>query len=77
MIWQTAGRGPTCFYVASGGNRTIIGDNGMQPVRRIGRRNLSQVDLAATDVFDPILIKAGALGNHLPYCDMMVSPNRR
>ncbi len=58
-------------------DQVITRDNGLQPVRWIGRRNLSRADLAATPDFNPIVIRAGALGNNLPQWDMAVSPNHR
>ncbi|SFS54622.1 Hemolysin-type calcium-binding repeat-containing protein [Sulfitobacter marinus] len=55
----------------------ITRDNGLQPVRWIGRRNLSRAELVAAPRFHPIMIRAGALGNNLPQWDMVVSPNHR
>jgi len=52
-------------------------DNGMQPVRWIGRRNLNRDNLLSTPGFNPVRIKAGAFGDGVPQRDMMVSPNHR
>ncbi len=52
-------------------------DNGFQPVRWVGRRDLSANELAAQTSLHPVLIGAGALGDNLPTQDMMVSPQHR
>lgn len=59
------------------GDRVITRDNGIQPIRWIGRRDLSVAELAAASNLRPVRIKAGALGQGLPERDMMVSPNHR
>jgi len=46
-------------------------DNGPQPIRRIGRRDLGQIDLLACPGQKPIHIPAGVCGNDLP---LFVSP---
>lgn len=58
-------------------DQAITRDNGFQPVRWVGRRNLNSADLATKPDFHPVLIRAGALGNGLPQWDMVVSPNHR
>ncbi|MFK7835565.1 MAG: Hint domain-containing protein [Sulfitobacter sp.] len=55
----------------------ITRDNGPQPLRWVGRRNLNRQELTQMHQHFPILIKAGALGNGIPERDMMVSPNHR
>ncbi|MGH1445660.1 MAG: Hint domain-containing protein [Cognatishimia sp.] len=52
-------------------------DHGLQKIRWIGTRHLSKSDLNETPFLQPVLIRAGALGNALPDRDMMVSPNHR
>ena len=52
-------------------------DNGLQPVRWIGKRDLNLVDLVVQPSLQPIRIAAGALSHGLPDRDMMVSPQHR
>ena len=59
------------------GDRVITRDNGIQPIRWVGRRELSVAELAAASHLNPVRIKAGALGHGLPERDMLVSPNHR
>ena len=59
------------------GDRVLTRDNGYQPVRWVGRRDLTPGDLAANPRFSPIRIARGALGDRLPARDMMVSPQHR
>ncbi|WP_270727168.1 Hint domain-containing protein [Shimia sp. Alg240-R146] len=46
-------------------------DNGMQPVLWVGRRHLTQADLAENPKLQPVRIRAGSLGNER---DLIVSP---
>lgn len=59
------------------GDMVLTRDNGAQPLRWIGRRNLHRQDLARMPAYHPILIRAGALGKSSPQRDMLVSPNHR
>ncbi|MBT9383685.1 Hint domain-containing protein [Pseudooceanicola sp. CBS1P-1] len=59
------------------GDRVITRDNGIQPLRWIGRRHLSAEELAAHPQLQPVRIRRGALGHGLPERDMLVSPNHR
>ncbi len=59
------------------GDMVVTRDNGTQPVRWVGRRNLSPADLMKMPAYFPIMIRAGALGKNTPLRDMMVSPNHR
>ncbi len=52
-------------------------DNGLQPVRWIGRKLLDQSDLSLAPHLRPIRILKGALGNGVPNRDMEVSPQHR
>ncbi len=52
-------------------------DNGLQPLRWIGRRDLSIADLIVQPKLQPIQIAAGSLDRGLPERDMMVSPQHR
>lgn len=59
------------------GDKVLTRDKGYQPIRWLGRRDLTTQDLALRPNFNPILIRAGALGNGLPERDMTVSPQHR
>lgn len=59
------------------GDRVFTRDNGIQEIRWIGARTLSQADLLMNADFAPVLIRQGALGNGMPERDQMVSPNHR
>lgn len=61
--------GPRPAETLKEGDLVLTADNGLQPIRWIGRRRVSGLDRLA-----PILIKAGALGN---YRDLLVSPQHR
>lgn len=52
-------------------------DNGSQKIRWIGRRRLSEADLARNATLYPVRILAGALGNGLPERDLLVSRQHR
>lgn len=52
-------------------------DNGLQPIRWIGRRELDANDLAFCPDLRPIRIRAGALGPNMPVRDLEVSPQHR
>ncbi|MFQ6552973.1 Hint domain-containing protein [Aestuariibius insulae] len=52
-------------------------DDGLQPIRWIGRKHVSAAELEAHPNLQPILIREGALGASAPDRDMMVSPQHR
>lgn len=52
-------------------------DCGYQPVRWIGSRTLSRMDMAANPNLRPIRIRAGALAQNRPVEDLVVSPQHR
>ncbi|MGC1497994.1 MAG: Hint domain-containing protein [Sulfitobacter sp.] len=58
-------------------DQVVTRDNGVQPLRWVGRRNLHRADLAKMPAYFPIMIRADALGKGMPQRDMMVSPNHR
>ncbi len=70
-------RGEVAVEELQAGDRVLTRDHGLQPLRWVGRRDLSQTDLAREPRFSPIRIEMGALGSNLPARDMMVSPQHR
>lgn len=52
-------------------------DRGLQSIRWIGTKVLTQVDLAKAPHLRPIRIRKGALGKNVPNRDMQVSPQHR
>ena len=52
-------------------------DNGFQPLRWIGSRRFSGLDLCLRPQLKPIRIRAGALGDGRPQTDLVVSPQHR
>lgn len=59
------------------GDRVSTLDEGLQPVRWVGRRQLGPGDLAANSKLRPVRIAAGALGHGRPARDLLVSPQHR
>ena len=59
------------------GDLVATRDEGLQPVRWIGRRDLSLADLIVQPQLQPVRIAAGALAAGCPARDMMVSPQHR
>ncbi len=59
------------------GDRIVTRDNGIQPIRWIGSKRLSTLDLARNPHLCPILLRRGSLGDNLPERDIWVSPNHR
>jgi hypothetical protein len=59
------------------GDLVLTRDNGYQPIRWTGRRDLSHAELIVEPRFNPVCIAQGALGAGLPVRDMRVSPQHR
>lgn len=55
----------------------VTRDNGLRRIYWIGRRDLGLAELRAEKALQPVLIRAGALGEGQPSRDMIVSPNHR
>jgi len=53
------------------GDLILTADNGFQPVRWVGRRNVTQTDLALYPQLRPVIIRKGTFGNQR---DLRVSP---
>lgn len=61
----------------SPGDRVMTRDNGLQPIRWIGRKTFAEPDLREDASLYPVLMRKGALGPGLPTRDMMVSRQHR
>ena len=70
-------RGPVAVEHLAAGDMIVTRDHGLQPLRWVGRRDLSLADLIAGPKLQPVRIAAGALGAGLPERDMLVSPQHR
>ena len=70
-------RGPEAVERLVPGDLIMTRDHGLQPLRWVGRRDLSLADLIAGPKLQPVRIAAGALGAGLPLRDMLVSPQHR
>lgn len=75
LVLTDAGERP--IELIEEGDLVLTRDNGFQPVRWVGRRDLSQRQLAAEPRFNPIRFAAGSLGEGLPRKEMLVSPQHR
>ncbi|MES2549333.1 MAG: Hint domain-containing protein, partial [Pseudomonadota bacterium] len=63
-------------FIAAG-DRVVTRDNGIQPVRWVGKTQMFLHDFQADPHLLPVFIQQGSLGKGLPERDMMVSPNHR
>lgn len=70
-------RGPTAIEEIRRGDLVLTRDHGYQPVRWIGRRDLSVADLVVNPRLCPVRVRAGALGPGMPARDMLLSPQHR
>ncbi len=70
-------RGEIAVEALSPGDLVQTRDDGLQPLRWIGRRDLGLADLLARPLLQPIRIGKGALGGGLPRRDLVVSPQHR
>ena len=61
----------------SEGQMVLTRDNGYQPVRWIGQRKVTQVELKVAPEFQPVKIAKGALSPGVPEKDLVVSPQHR
>ena len=70
-------RGEVAIETLRRGDRVFTRDHGIQEIAWIGGRELSVAELEKTLSYQPIMVRAGALGPNLPDCDMVLSPNHR
>lgn len=59
------------------GDKVFTRDNGVQEIRWIGQKDVTELDFARQSSLAPVMIQKGALGNGLPERDLMVSPQHR
>ncbi len=70
-------KGEVCVEDLEAGDKVFTRDNGIQTLRWVGRRDLTAGELETHPEFQPILIRAGALGKGIPERDLQVSPQHR
>ncbi len=75
MVTTQRGECPVEHLVV--GDKVVTRDNGIQPVRWVGKTQMFLYDFQADPHLLPVFIRQGALGKGLPERDMMVSPNHR
>ncbi|MFM7445465.1 MAG: Hint domain-containing protein, partial [Tabrizicola sp.] len=72
-----AERGPVAVEDLGPGDMVLTRDNGLQPLRWVGSRELSYAELRASPELQPVRIAAGALAGTGPDRSMLVSPQHR
>ncbi len=70
-------RGEVAVEALSAGDMVLTRDNGLQPLRWIGQRALTLVDLMVNPELQPVRIGRESLGDGGPTRDMLVSPQHR
>jgi hypothetical protein len=70
-------RGEVAIEMLRTGDRVFTRDHGIQEIAWIGGRTLTAEELEKTPSYQPIMVRAGALGANLPKNDMVLSPNHR
>ena len=70
-------RGPQPVETLRRGDRVVTRDNGLKRIMWVGQRAFNHRELTENDDLQPILVRAGALGNGFPKRDMIVSPQHR
>ena len=70
-------RGDVAVEALRAGDMVMTRDNGLQPLRWVGQRKLSALDLQADPDLQPVRIVKGALSGAGPDRTMLVSPQHR
>ncbi len=70
-------RGPVAVEALVPGDLVVTSDHGLQPLRWVGRRALSRLDLVANPDLQPVRIAAGAFAGQGPERTMLVSAQHR
>ena len=76
VLIETAS-GPVAVEDLRRGDMVETVDNGLQPIRWIGKRLISEEFLGKNPHLRPIRIRAGALGESTPAADLLISPQHR
>lgn len=69
--------GPIPVEALRTGDLVLTLDNGLQPIRWIGRRTVTESELRQDARLRPVIIRADALGPGVPSADLMVSQQHR
>jgi Ca2+-binding RTX toxin-like protein len=70
-------RGEVAVEALQPGDLVVTRDNGLQPLRWVGQRKLSHLQLVADPDLQPVRIAQGALAGQGPARTMLVSPQHR
>ncbi len=70
-------RGEVAVETLRPGDLVMTRDNGLQPIRWVGRKELDFAQLVALPALRPVRIAAGAMGLNTPARDLLVSPQHR
>ena len=70
-------RGQIPVEMLKRGDKVVTRDNGLRRIYWVGRRDVTFQELAQAERLNPVLVRAGALGDSQPSQDMLVSPNHR
>ncbi len=70
-------QGEVAVETLRAGDRVLTRDNGIQKLSWVGQRRISDFELRRRPEWQPILVRAGALGPNVPERDLLVSPNHR
>ncbi len=70
-------KGEVAVEKLQAGDRVFTRDNGIQTIAWVGGRKLSAAEMIVTPAFQPVMVRAGAMGPNLPETDLLVSPNHR
>ncbi|MCX7289437.1 MAG: Hint domain-containing protein, partial [Rhodobacterales bacterium] len=73
----TTQRGEVAIQHLQAGDKVVTRDNGIQPVRWVGKSQMFIQDFQADPHLLPVFIRQGSIGKGMPERDMMVSPNHR
>jgi len=73
----STGRGEVAVETLRAGDLVMTRDHGLQPLRWVGRKDLSLADLVVHPALRPVRIAAGSMGPDMPLRDIHVSPQHR
>ncbi|SMX31137.1 Hint domain-containing protein [Octadecabacter ascidiaceicola] len=59
------------------GDLVMTRDNGLQPVRWVGRRDVNAAETLISPEWRPIMVRAGSVGPNVPEANLLLSPNHR